>query len=322
MYDEKTSVHFLFKHPDMMLRSALICCFILSFMLTSAQHPAEGRWNLTVDQGFRIAPSWLEIRHSGIRTLVGHFVADGGSARPISQVHTDGNKIHFSIPPQWEDSRNDMRFEAVQVGDKLSGTIITPDGRRWPFSGERAPLLLTNKVSGWAAPIQLFNGKNTEGWHASGPNNQWIAENGLLRSPASGSNLISDKTFGDFKLHIEFRYPEHSNSGIYLRGRYEIQVCDTRGPEPATDSLGAVYGFIAPNRPAWRKPGEWQTIDVTLVGRIVTVVLNGVTIISEQAIPGITGGALNSREAEPGPIMLQGDHGPIDYRNIVITPAK
>ncbi|MFN5932191.1 MAG: DUF1080 domain-containing protein, partial [Sphingobacteriales bacterium] len=113
-----------------------------------------------------------------------------------------------------------------------------------------------------------------------------------------------------------------SNSGVYLRGRYEIQVCDTRGPEPARDSLGAIYGFIIPNRPAWKNPGEWQTLDVTLVGRIVTVALNGQTIISEQPIPGITGGALDSKEGEPGPIMLQGDHGPIDYRNIIIRPAK
>lgn len=290
--------------------------------LAQAQQAVEGRWNLTVDQGFRIAPSWLEIRHSGIRTLVGHFVGDGGSARPISKVNVEGNKVFFSIPPQWENESNDMQFEAVLENDKLKGVIVSPRGQRWNFTGDRAPLLIKDKPAQWGKPVVLFNGKNTDGWHASDKKNQWIAENGILRNPASGSNLITDATFSDFKLHVEFRYPENSNSGVYLRGRYEVQVCDTKGPEPAKDLLGAIYGFIAPIRPSWKNPGEWQTLDITLVGRIVTVVLNGVTVICEQSIPGITGGALDSREAEPGPIMLQGDHGPIDYRNIVITPAK
>ncbi len=303
-------------------RFSLFFFFLLASTIVKAQKPIEGRWNLTVDQGYRIAPSWLEVRHSGHKMLTGQFVADGGSARPISKVNVEGNKVYFAIPPQWESEDNDMRFEATLENDKLTGVIITPSGRRWNFSGERAPLLLSNNVPVWGKPITLFNGKNTDGWHASGKNNQWIAESGILRSPASGSNLITDAKFNDFKLHIEFRYPEGSNSGVYLRGRYEIQVCDTRGPEPARDSLGAIYGFIIPNRPAWKKPGEWQTLDVTLVGRIVTVVLNGQTIISEQPIPGITGGALDSKEGEPGPIMLQGDHGPIDYRNIIIRPAK
>jgi len=303
-------------------RFSLFFFFLLASTIVKAQKPIEGRWNLTVDQGYRIAPSWMEVRHSGHKMLTGQFVADGGSARPISKVNVEGNKVYFAIPPQWESEDNDMRFEATLENDKLTGVIITPSGRRWNFSGERAPLLLSNNVSVWGKPITLFNGKNTDGWHASGKNNQWIAESGLLRSPVSGSNLITDAKFNDFKLHIEFRYPEGSNSGVYLRGRYEIQVCDTRGPEPARDSLGAIYGFIIPNRPAWKNPGEWQTLDVTLVGRIVTVVLNGQTIISEQPIPGITGGALDSKEGEPGPIMLQGDHGPIDYRNIIIRPAK
>lgn len=306
-----------------MIQRVLLLTLLSTLTLCSfAQQPIEGRWDLTVDQGYRIAPSWLEVRHSGHHTLVGHFVGDGGSARPVSKVQVDGNKVYFTIPPQWESESNDMKFEAILENDKLTGVITTPGGRLWKFTGERAPLLLSNKVTAWGKPIVLFNGKNTEGWHASGKKNQWIAESGMLRSPASGSNLITDAKFGDFKLHIEFRYPAGSNSGVYLRGRYEIQVCDTRGPEPAKDSLGGIYGFILPNRPAWKQPGEWQTLDVTLIGRIVTVELNGVKIICDQPIPGITGGALDSREAEPGPLMLQGDHGPIDYRNIVITPAK
>jgi hypothetical protein len=146
--------------------------------------------------------------------------------------------------------------------------------------------------------------------------------NGVLQSPKSGSNLITDEKFNDFKLHIEFRYPKESNSGVYLRGRYEVQVSDNKGEAPLKDYFGAIYGFIEPVEQAAKAAGEWQTYDITLVGRLVTVVANGKTIICNAPIPGITGGALDSNEGEPGPIMLQGDHGPIEYRNIVITPAK
>jgi hypothetical protein len=143
-----------------------------------------------------------------------------------------------------------------------------------------------------------------------------------LRSPHSGSNIITDGRYSDFKLHIEFRYPKGSNSGVYLRGRYEVQIEDLEGAEPPNDVIGGVYGFLAPSEQVVKGPGEWQTYDITLVGRLVTVVFNGKTVICNAEIPGITGGALDSREGEPGPIYLQGDHGPIEFRNIMITPAK
>ena len=127
----------------------------------------------------------------------------------------------------------------------------------------------------------------------------------------------------DFKLHIEFRYPEHSNSGVYLRGRYEVQVEDSYGKQPGSVYLGGVYGFLTPSENVARKAGEWQSYDITLVGRRVTVEANGKTIIHNQIIPGITGGAINSKEATPGPLLLQGDHGPVEYRNITIsTPVN
>lgn len=123
-------------------------------------------------------------------------------------------------------------------------------------------------------------------------------------------------------MHIEFRYPKESNSGVYLRGRYEVQVSDSKGMPPLKDYLGAIYGFIAPLEMVAKEPGEWQTFDITLVGRLVTLVGNGKQIIYKQEIPGITGGAMDSNEAELGPIMIQGDHGPVEYRNIILTPAK
>jgi len=303
----------------------LIVIFLLSSTMSSvsAQNDSPiGRWDLTVDLGNKLVPSWLEVKLSGMKTLVGYFVADGGSARPISKVNFNDGKISFSIPPQWDDSNKDMVFEAVLKGDKLTGTIISSKGQRQTLVGERAPLLKRTSAVTWGEPIKIFNGLNLDGWHASKKKNQWVAENGIMKCPQSGANIITDQTFNDFKLHIEFRYPEGSNSGVYLRGRYEIQVEDNRGQEPLSTFFGGIYGFITPNEMAAKAPGEWQTYDVTLVGRRVTVVANGKKIITDQIIPGITGGALDSKEGEPGPIMLQGDHGPIEYRNIIITPAK
>jgi hypothetical protein len=282
-----------------------------------------GRWDLTVNMGGRIAPSWLEVKLSGVKTLVGYFVADGGSARPIAhvQVAADG-KIHFSIPPQWERIEKYMELDAVLENDQLKGTITSSSGMTFPFTGERAPLLKRTTAPVWGKPISLLNGKNTAGWHASGNINQWELIKGVLTSPQSGSNLITDTKYNDFKLHVELRYPAGSNSGVYLRGRYEVQVEDNAGKEPSSTYFGGIYGFLTPNEMVAKAAGEWQSYDITLIGRRVTVVANGKAIIVDQIIPGITGGALDSKEAEAGPIMLQGDHGPIEYRNIVITPAR
>lgn len=143
-----------------------------------------------------------------------------------------------------------------------------------------------------------------------------------MANSKAGYNLVSRQSFTDFKLHIEFRYARDGNSGVYLRGRHEVQIVDSAGLEAANINAGAVYGFLTPNKDAAKKPGEWQAFDITLVGSLVTVVLNGNTVICSQEIPGLTGGALDSDEGAPGPILLQGDHGPIEFRNIFITPAK
>jgi hypothetical protein len=307
---------------------ALIFATTISFQVSASTNPQPledaiiGRWDLSVDLGNKIVPSWLEVKLSGISTLVGYFVADGGSARPIAKVNFKEGKVSFSIPPQWEAVDKDMVFEGVLADGKLSGTIITSSGKTQKFTGERAPLLKRDKPVVWGKPIQLFNGKDLTGWHPSRAKNQWVAINGVLTSPQSGANIITDEKFEDFKLHIEFRYPAGSNSGVYLRGRYEVQIEDNYGKEPSSIYLGGVYGFLTPNEMVAKVPGEWQSFDITLVGRLVTIVANGKKIICDQLIPGITGGALDSKEAEPGPIFLQGDHGPIEYRNIVITPAK
>lgn len=291
-----------------------------SFML-HAQNKLEGRWNLIIEKDGQQLPSWLEIEHSGTKTLVGRFVYAFGSARPVAVVNVVNGKFNFSIPPQWEPGDRNMDFEGELTGETLKGTMTYTDGKQYTWTGTRAPLLKRTSEPVWGQSITLFNGKDLKGWKAMGPN-QWIVENGILRSLKSGSNLVSEQTFTDFKLHVEFRYEKGSNSGVYLRGRYEVQIEDDKGKEPWKNYLGGVYGFLTPSVMAAKDAGEWQSYDITLVGRMITVVANGITIINNQSIPGITGGAIDNHESEPGPIMFQGDHGPIDFRNIVITPAK
>jgi Domain of Unknown Function (DUF1080) len=305
--------------------------FVLSLFLSTAAHAQQikdpdviGRWDLTVDiGGGKSFPSWLEVQRSGFHTLIGRFVSDGGSARPISQVMVNGSKYSFSIPPQWESGDNNMTVEFEVNGDAIKGTMVSPEGKTYNWTGVRAPLLERTKAVVWGEPIHVFDGKDTNGWHTDGPS-QWVVENGILRSKKKGANLISDKTFTDFKIHVEFRCQKGSNSGVYLRGRYETQIIDTKNgaPEPINNQFSSIYGFLPPNKMMAKSPGEWQSYDITLVGRVVTVIANGRMVICNQVIPGITGGALDSREGEPGPIKIQGDEATIDYRNIVITPAK
>ncbi|MET3879573.1 hypothetical protein ABIE50_004985 [Chitinophaga sp. OAE865] len=281
-----------------------------------------GAWDIKVSENGVDKPSWLEVELSGFSTLVGRFVSTGGSARPISKVNFDNGKFSFSIPPQWEREDRDLKLEGTVTDAGISGTIHTSDGHSYSFTGVRAPDLKRTAPPVWGKPVKLFNGKDLSGWKALGEN-QWVVKDGILTSPHSGANLISEKTFSDFKLHVEFRYQAGSNSGVYLRGRYETQIIDNPKTEaPSSHLFGGIYGFLVPNDMVTLGPGQWQTYDITLVGRLVTVVANGKTIICNAAIPGITGGALDSNEGEPGPIYFQGDHGPIEFRNIVITPAK
>lgn len=287
-----------------------------------ARQPAIiGRWDMTMHTARDSFPSWLEVRLSGNRILVGEYVGGGGSARPISKVEVTNGTVHFALPPQWDRGNSDMIFDGRFEDDRLSGTMTDASGGHLTWTATRAPLLLRTAEPKWGAPITLFNRKDLTGWQATGTN-QWQVVNGLLTSAKAGANLVTDRTFTDFKLHVEFRCPKEGNSGVYLRGRYEVQVEDSRGMELSSEHLGGIYGFLVPNQDVAKDAGEWQSFDITLVGRRVTVVLNGTTIICQQNIPGITGGALSSDEGAPGPIMLQGDHTPIEYRSVILTPGN
>jgi len=283
-----------------------------------------GRWDLTLKAPDREYPSWLEVRQENGH-LAAQMVGRWGNARPLPKVEIVDGKLTFVSPKEEEDLPVDMVFTGELHGKTLSGSVTGPKNGPWTWSGVKAPELKRKGTPEWGKPISLFNGKDLTGWKMTDPNAAavWKVENGTLISPGHGPEIVHDSEFQDFKLHVEFNCAANANSGVYLRGRYEVQIEDNSLQEGPSHHTGAVYGFIVPTPEMPRKPGEWQTFDITLVGRTITVVQNGKTIIDDQEIPGITGGALDSREELPGPIYLQGsEDGHVAFRNLVLTPAK
>ena len=282
-----------------------------------------GRWDLTLKAPDREYPSWLELRQEGGQ-LKAQMVSRWGNARPLSKVALSKGRLTFVSPKEEEERPDDMVFEGTLVGKMLSGTTTGPDGTPWQWTGQRAPALNQESAPKWGKPISLFNGKDLTGWRMEGAGTtKWTVEGNNLISPGNGPELINNSKFGDFKLHMEFKCDPNSNSGVYLRGRYEVQIETDSIEEPPSHHMGGVYGFLAPTPELPRQPGEWLSFDVTLIGRWIIVVQNGQTIIDNKEIPGITGGALDSHEELPGPLYLQGsEKGHVSYRSIVIMPAE
>jgi len=283
-----------------------------------------GRWDLTLHAPDREYPSWLELTDTD-GTLRARLVSRWGHARELPEASITDGHLRFVSPKSEEDRQDDMVFNGQLVGQTLEGVTSGQDGRPWTWSAERAPSLTRTAPPHWGKSLRLFNGKDLSGWHTSDPAAKivWTVVDGALRSPGKGPELATDRRFEDFKLHIEFNCGKGANSGIYLRGRYELQVENDPEPEGPTMRTGGVYGFLAPNSEMPRVPGVWHRYDVELVGRTITVALDGKTIIDHQEIPGITGGALDSHEGLPGPLYLQGsEDGHVSYRNIVVTPAR
>jgi hypothetical protein len=192
------------------------------------------------------------------------------------------------------------------------------------WTGVRAPVIRDRDDGSWrqAEPIVLFNHKDTAGWKSLTPAKPfgWTVEEGILKSAGGASNLIGERKFWNFQLHVEFRLAQHSNSGVGLRARYEVQILDDYGKPANSHGNGALYSRIIPSENASKPAGEWQVYDIRLVGRQVTVVLNDKKIIDKGEIEGLTAIASDPYEGEPGPLILQGDHGSVEFREIVLTP--
>jgi hypothetical protein len=279
----------------------------------------SGSWDENVKLRDRDYASWFEIVDYGV--LSGRFVGIEGSARPMTELRFQDNEFYFSLPPQYEKREGLLIFKGKLEGGRITGTTNDDDGNWVEFKAVPAPMLEHRNVE-WGEPINLIE-KDLSNWKQrfSDDPSGWQVENGIISNTPPSVDIVTKKTFMDFKLHAEWRVPEKGNSGIYLRGRYEVQILDDHDMEPGDRSTGSIYGYLKPSKKMTQPVGEWNSFDITFIGRWVTIVFNGETIIDMQEIPGLTGGALNSKEGEPGPIMLQGDHRAVEYRNLVLTPA-
>jgi len=282
-----------------------------------------GRWNVRItDASDTFVSGGFDLKPAG-DGLTASIVWRWGGVSPAAKAEVEEGVLHLIREDQ--PGKADV-FEARLEGDLLKGEVRYADGKVQHFEGRRAPELASPpKGPRWGVPVPLFDGKTLAGWRLRDTKAKmgWAVVDGDLAvvEPKGNADLVSEKAFQDMKLHVEFDLEPHSNSGVYLRGRYEVQIVDDPAEARSPLGSGALYGRIAPSVDATRPPGEWQTYDITLVGRKLTVVLNGKTVIDGATIEGITGGALDPFEGTPGPLMLQGDHGKVRFRNVVVTPA-
>lgn len=335
------------------MKSILSLTILLILQFTSikaiSQNEAEkksneflGMWTLEINDG---AVGWLHVFETD-GYLDGELLWRGGSVVPVGNIYLVDDKSLVATMvydvTKGPDRKHTLNFklEARKVNKDLVGHMTAPprNGQMGeeiiPFKGSMLPPMneppaLSNLKFG--KPIQLFNGKNIDGWKMVNPeskNGFSVVKGELINNPVHANeddhgwfgNLRTVQEFKDFNLKLEVNVPEGSNSGIYLKGMYEVQVNDSYGKELDSHHMGALYSRITPLKSAEKPAGEWQRFDITLCKRHVTVVLNGMKIIDNQPIYGPTGGAIIADVFAPGPIYLQGDHGKIKYRNIVLTP--
>jgi len=309
-----------------------------------------GQWTIDIDGG---SVGWIEVRPEN-DFINADILWGGGSVLPVSNVFlASGNTLiiqRSNNVVRSRDEKNNPLVSSVVTDwleinkngpENISGILLRP--RRsgigvdtTTFQGNKLPPVPAApdlKSLKYGEPVTLFNGKDLSGWTLINPKqtNGWKVVDGTLVNdpvqPEGGThirygNLRTEKTFEDFNLKIEVNIPAGSNSGVYLRGMYEIQVMDSYKRELDPHNMGAVYSRIRPVVAAEKPAGQWQSMDITLCDRHITVILNGTKIIDNQPVYGPTGGAMISDVFSPGPIYLQGDHGNVAYRNIVLTPIK
>lgn len=330
---------------------AAVVAGVATSALAADPSPFVGRWALTIPSG---GAGWLGITQED-GYLDASILWGGGSVLPVDSAFVATHKVQGQdvdmvyVTRLRKVDRKDKSGKVVRThtfteaifgyieGDKLKLEQWVASDKGYTsakFEGKRIPDLPPApdlKALKYGAPVQLFNGKNLDGWELVNPGqiSGWSVKDGVLVNDAKQEegkphirygNLRTVSEFEDFNLKLETLVQENGNSGVYLRGVYEVQVADTYGKPLDSHNMGAVYSRITPSVSAEKPAGEWQTMDITLADRHVTVILNGKTIIDNQPLLGCTGGALTSDEFQPGPIYLQGDHTAITYRNIVLTP--
>jgi len=323
-----------------------LCAAILTLphAIQSAEsaNPFIGHWALTIPGG---AAGWLGVTEDHGK-LSASILWGGGSVLPVDEVRVSEDTLVLT-----RRSRTSRRntsapvvitetIRATHDGDNLLLTTVKsrPNQAEFgkaEFTGKRTPPLPPapdlSKVQ-YSKPVRLLNGKNLDGWRLMNPKaaNGWEMKDGVLsnnpvqeegKPHLNYGNLRTEEEFEDFNLTVEVNVAPDGNSGIYLRGIYEVQVADTHGKKVDSHNMGAIYSRITPTEAAEKPAGQWQMLDITLVDRHVTVVLNGKRIIDNQPVLGCTGGAMWSDPFRPGPMYLQGDHSIARFRNMVLRPV-
>ena len=293
-----------------------IAALALGGAVRAQNNPFAGAWNITPE-----APAtgvyWLEVKDEGGKPAA-VFLNRGGSPVPAQDVKISGDELTFTVGGT---SQNRPTVTLRAAGNKITGTV-----GQVKVAGERPPTWGACDANGSQAlgkPVALFDGKSLDAWGIQIKDRPigWAIEEGVMTNQPKANNLVSKEKFRDFRLDAEYKLSEKGNSGIYLRGRYEMQVLDDFGrTDDREHGHMSIYSAKAPLVNASKKAGEWQTAQVTVVGNCVSATLNGQKIHDNSKLVRITGGALDARESEPGPIMIQGDHEKVWYRKVVVTP--
>ncbi len=285
----------------------------------------NGKWAIEAKPPHHRA-MWLEVTGAGGDEIKGRFVGGvGGRSQPLLDAEIQDGVLHFRVQRYFEQSQTWAKATTTVrlTPSGIEGTTRREGGPEIDWAGRRSDVVDDRDDGSWkpATPVVLFDGRDLSAWRSTvGKDGKWIVEDGVLRNQGDAPNLVSNEKFANFRLHLEFRVAPGSNSGIGLRSRYEVQILDDFGQPPSIHGNGAVYSTIKPSANASLSAESRQTFEITLIGRDVTVELNGNVIIRKQTIDGLTAMATDAREADPGPLVLQGDHGPIEFYKIVVTP--
>ena len=307
----------------MRVRDCLTAVFVvlLTASIAADQKDVLGRWNLTTTGENPGRPYWLEVKEEGGKLAV-LFLNRSGSPLKIENARFEGDELVFD--QQGRQNQPSPQFRAKAAGGKMTATIKTGD-RTTTLAGVRPPAwpdVTANGAHTYGKPVELFNGSSLDTFDIQNPDRpmNWSVEEGAMTNGERANNLVSKEKFKDFKIQAEYKLAPGSNSGIYVRGRYELQLLDDYGKPPTKNSHMSIYGWTPASVNASKPPGEWQTMEAVVVGNRVTVTLNGQKVHDNAVLEAITGGALDNNELEPGPIMIQGDHGKVWFRKLVVTP--
>lgn len=284
----------------------------------AADKDFNGRWNISVPNEARGRSWWLEVSGAGTSKIAGRFVgAPGGQMDKIPEISIDHKELRWTF----ERAGKKLVYTALIEKGILVGKQSIDGKPALTFRGERAPEIRDKDDERWK-PGEPVNLLDLSGWQTTFPGRtlEWTINDGMMKNAPKASDIRTTETFWNFELHAEYRYEAGSNSGIGLRGRYEVQIEDTYGKPIDGHSQGGIYSRIPPAVQAANPAGEWQTLDVRLVGRIVTVKLNGKVTVDHKEIEGPTAMCFDPNESMPGPIALQGDHGVVEFRKLTVTP--